>query len=236
MLITLFEILNNIDNWFGSFISPLMRLCLWGAIAGTISIAIYAKLSPQTAITKLKKESRSLQKGILSADIEFKEFLKVSGNSLRTSFKLVATVMGPTIIGALPVLFFIVWIHTYQGYENLPNRSDLAVKSADQSSKLYLSHLNNTDISINADNQVIYTGDPFSPPTSALHKRQWWNVVVASPVGYLAKDASVSNVELNFPKKQFLKWMPEWGRGWEVPFFMCVFIAALAIKIIFRIA
>jgi hypothetical protein len=225
---------------------------MWGALAGTLSIIIYAKLSPQASIAKLKKKIRSLQRKMLSVDLEFADFLRLSRENLKTSLRLFATVLGPALVSALPVLFLAIWIHTYLAYEAPSTPNDLVVTAVDGNVDLRLiCHANVDEIShdeihdhelvspeaimVMADNKVIYSGTPLSPPTPVIHKQRWWSVILDSPAGYVVENAPVDSIRLNLSKKQAVKWMPNWAAGWEFPFFVFVFLAALGIKLGFRI-
>ncbi|MHC4356463.1 MAG: hypothetical protein ACYS0H_27485, partial [Planctomycetota bacterium] len=95
---------------------------------------------------------------------------------------------------------------------------------------------NSEEIVVMAGDKIIYSGAPLSPPTPVLHKRRWWSVLLSSSAGYISEDAPVDSIRLNLVKIQVVKWMPNWAKGWEVPFFVFVFVAALGIKLRFRIA
>jgi hypothetical protein len=91
-------------------------------------------------------------------------------------------------------------------------------------------------VMVMADGKVVYSGDPLSPPTRLIHKRRWWSVFLDNPAGYVVDEAPVESVKLNVSRKQAINWGPNWMRGWEFTFFVFVFIAALGIKLGFRIA
>jgi hypothetical protein len=252
MISELFPALNMVDRWLAGLFPFVVRLSIWGALAGILSITIYAKLSPQASITKLKKKMWSLQREILGADIEFVDFLHLSKENLKTSLKLLANVLGPALISAIPVLLLAIWIHTCLAYGAPPTPNDLVVTAADGNVDLRLFCYTNVDeishdeihdhdlaspkaIVVMADNKVIYSGTPLSPPTPVIHKKRWWSVLLDSPAGYVIEDAPIDSIRLNLSKKQVVKWMPSWATGWEFPFFVFVFLAALGIKLVFRI-
>ena len=253
MISRLFPALNAVDGWLAGLLPFVFRLMIWGALSGTLSILIYAKLSPQAAIKDLKKKIRGLQREMLGLDLEFADFMRLSMENLKTSLRLFAVVLGPGLISVLPVLLLAVWIHTWMAYEAPASLDDLAVMSADENVDLSLivesspNRLSNEQtgddgpqgsdgIVVMAGDKVIYSGAPLSPPTHVLHKRQWWNAILNSPAGYLVKDAPVDSVRLNLLKKQAVKCGPNWARGWEFSFFVFVFIAALGLKLGLRIA
>jgi hypothetical protein len=253
MLSRLFPALSTVDGWLAGLLPFVLRLMIWGALGGSLSILIYARLSPQASIKRLKKKMRGLQREMLGLDLQFADFLKLSGENLKTSLRLFAVVLGPGLVSVLPVLLFAVWIHTCMAYNAPASRGDLVAATADGSVDLRVTGENNSDTSpggkvgddvsatsdtvvIMADGEVVYSGTPLSPPTPVLHKRRWWSVILGSPAGYVVDDAPVDSIRLNLAKKQALKWGPGWARGWELPFFVFVFIAALGLKLGLRIA
>ena len=252
MINELFPILNMVDRWLAILLPFAVRLSMWGALAGILSITIYAKLSPQASIAKMKSKIRSLQREMLSIELEFADFLRLSRENLKTSLRLFIIVLGPALVSAVPVIFFAVWIHTCLAYEAPPTPDDLVVTTEDENIELCLLRNTNLDevphneihdhylansevIVVMADNKVIYSGTPLSPPTSVIHKQRWWNVLLASPAGYVVSDAPIDSIRLNVSKKRVVKWMPDWAAGWEFPFFVFVLLAALGIKLGFRI-
>lgn len=250
MIRELFTALNMVDRWLAGLLPFAVRLSIWGVLAGSLSITIYAKISPQASIAKLKKMTWSLQRKMLCIDLEFVDFMRLSKENLKTSLRLFATVLGPALVSALPVIFLAIWIHTCLAYEAPPTPNDLVVTAADGNVDLRLvrhtndiSHdeIHDHDIAspeaivVMADNKVIYSGNPLSPPIPVIHKKRWWSVLLDSPAGYVVEDAPVDSIRLNLSKKQVVKWMPNWATGWEFPFFVFVLLAALGIKLIFRI-
>jgi len=188
----------------------------------------------------------------LCVNLKFVDFLRLSKENLKTSLKLFAIVLGPALVSALPVIFLAIWIHTCLAYEAPPTPNDLVVTAADGNVDLLLLRHTNMDeishdeihdhdlsnpgaIAVTADNKVIYSGTPLSPPTPVIHKQRWWSVLLGSPVGYVVEDAPIDSIRLNLSKKQVVKWMPKWATGWEFPFFVFVLFAALGIKLVFRI-
>ena len=131
MISKLFPVLNMVDGWLAGLLPLAARLSMWGALAGTLSITIYAKLSPQASITKLKKKTRGLQRKMLCLDLKFGDFLRLSKENLKTSLRLLATVIGPALVSVLPVLFLATWIHTCLAYEVRDASDDLIVTAAD---------------------------------------------------------------------------------------------------------
>src|SRR3546814_19779777 len=73
------------------------------------------------------------------------------------------------------------------------------------------------------------------PILTSLHKEQWWNVLIANPLGYLAADSPLELVEIALPRREVLPFGPWWLRTWEFVFFTTLVAASLAIKLLFRL-
>src|SRR3546814_14368405 len=73
------------------------------------------------------------------------------------------------------------------------------------------------------------------PILTSLHKEQWWNVLIANPLGYLAADSPLELVEIDLPRREVLPFGPWWLRTWEFVFFTTLVAASLAIKLLFRL-
>ena len=95
MISRLFPALNTVDGWFAGLLPFVFRLMIWGALGGTLSILMYARLSPQASIKGLKKKMRGLQREMLGLDLEFADFMRLSIENLKTSLRLFAAVLGP---------------------------------------------------------------------------------------------------------------------------------------------
>ena len=247
----LFLLLNTVDGWIAGVLGLAPRLCLWGALAGVVSMLIYARVSPGAKIAQLKARSRELRNQLMRADGEFQDFLRLSTENLKTSFRLVGTTFVPATISALPVLVLATWIHGNAGFVGPGDHSELESAAEGVTVVVRLrqqpeaarertgmpstSTSGLRGVALMTGDQVIYEGDPLSPPTPTLSKRRWWHTILEAPSGYLRDDAPVEAVSLNVVRRRIVHWVPDWINGWELPFFAAVSLTALAIKLTFRI-
>jgi len=67
-------------------------------------------------------------------------------------------------------------------------------------------------------------------PTPVLHKRQWWNALMANPAGYLDDNNIVELVQLELPEKQFIPLGPPWLRGWLPTFILYLLAFSLLLR------
>ncbi|MCK5622714.1 MAG: hypothetical protein KAJ11_10525, partial [Alphaproteobacteria bacterium] len=76
---------------------------------------------------------------------------------------------------------------------------------------------------------------PLTHPVPVRHKRVWWNMLFANPLGSLSGDAPAEAIEIGLEAQVFMPFGPDWMQGWEALFILVVLIASVAIKIMFRI-
>ena len=50
--------------------------------------------------------------------------------------------------------------------------------------------------------------------SNVLHTRQWWNVLLANPAGYLPDTAGALEITLQLPEMSLLEFGPGWLRHW----------------------
>jgi hypothetical protein len=250
MINMLYPLYHWIDSGLAAVLPLAVRLVIWGGLAGAVSMTLYALVSPQQSITCVKEQLKALRVKSRDDSLEFSEFMALSRQNLKSSFYLLFLTVFPALLSALPVLITASWIHTEHGHR-LPLAADAQKLEAvtpevevrfpgidadslhsktmgDGSTVVY-------GLQLMMDSTTIYRQESFTPPVPVVSKKAWHHVVWSSPVGYLDDDAPVDEVELTVPKRQVLPWMPDWGAGWEVPFFVGVLATALSIKLIFRI-
>ncbi|HEX2478697.1 MAG TPA: hypothetical protein VHK45_05415 [Geminicoccaceae bacterium] len=72
-------------------------------------------------------------------------------------------------------------------------------------------------------------------PVPTIHKREWWNMLLGNPAGYLPDSSPLERVELELTPQHYLPVGPEWLKPWYVPFFGVLLFASLAIKVVAKI-
>ncbi len=249
---TLFPVLGGIDDLMAIILPLLIRISIYGGIAGALAMGIYALASNQTIISHFKSESRRLRKQMLDPDLEHNVFLELTKKNLKVSFALLGRVTGPGLISALPVLLIAVWLQTFFSYAlpekrdkifvtMSPNHSGLSIMTQagifqkEQDTLWIVPSSDSEQIEVRINGDSIYSGSPFTPLTSVISKRKWWHVLLDSEIGYLADEAPIEVLRLELPRKRVLPGVPLWAAGWEWPFFICVLLSSLSIKLIFRL-
>jgi hypothetical protein len=252
-----FDLLNPLfdllDGALESFLTLTPRLVFWAVVGGAASMFTYRLVSGQDKLAELKPQLRQAQKNLAEFDGELDEILPLLGKSLALAMRQFSLALGPALLASIPLLFLLVWMsNRYDLIEPVPgetitvsvigeglslqwnpidgaedlgeNRYRLRWPSTGQS--LTLSDANS------GETVWVLPGPGLSP---VVHPEQWWNSLFANPAGYLADDSAIQLVELQFRQHQFLGFGPGWMRGWEFLFISLLFIASIAIKVVFRI-
>ena len=213
-------------------------------------MGIYYMLSNQSKISSLKKNIKDLQQKIMNNNLEYAEFIDLSKENLKISFLLLLKALGPAVVSSIPVIIIAFWLQVYFSYSMPQKGFLLQINPMPEITKLVITSeslkkiKNNTyvviskktdNISIYEDSQVVYTGNIFSPAVPVIYKRQWWNILMENPAGYLKDASSVEKIIFNFSRKPVIKALPDWISGWELPYLAFILIASLTVKIVFRI-
>lgn len=243
-------ILGAIDDVLGVVLPPLLRLLLWGVVAGWLTMLLYRKFSNQEKIGQLKAEQKVQQKLIAEFDGEFGDLMPLIRKTLGTGFRQLGLAIGPALLATIPVLFLVVWVAGEFAYElpapgaqirfeAEPAAADIAFEPppaavADESGW--------TVTWPEADAEVLMTGGerillrlPLQEPVPVIHDRRWWNLLMANPLGYLPDDLAARAVHIGLPERRYIGFGPEWLRGWMFPFFMTFLLASVAFKFLLKI-
>ncbi|MFO7914928.1 MAG: hypothetical protein R6U43_04460 [Candidatus Krumholzibacteriales bacterium] len=233
MINVIFPLFDAIDGLLAALLPPLVRICLWGVVAGALSVAVYALISPQDKIAGYKEQLRKYRRELMgNQDLEFKEYMAVSRKNLKTSMLFFSSAIGPALVSAVPVIVLLLYLHTSLGY-TAPET--LSAEAPAGGVKLQLSQTQEEVTVRDGNNRVLYSGNPLHPPVPSVSKRWWWNALFENPAGYIRDDAEIDEIRFNTSRRIYLGFMPGWGQGVELPYFLLVFITALSGRIIFRI-
>jgi hypothetical protein len=247
MVNALFPALTAVDGMFASFLPALLRVSIWGGIAGAIAMFVYKFTSNQAAIARLKAETRDLRRRMLDPDLEQAEFGRLIRVNLKTSFSLLGRTLLPGLVSTVPVLLLAAWLSTFYAYVVPPNGEPVRLRVEPQAMAVAIEPANRvagrdgTDwditpspagetLTIVAAGVTAYAGNPFAPPVPEIAKRQWWNALLASEAGYLNPDAGIDLVLIDLPPRRLVGGVPDWLAGWEAPYFLGILVVAVALK------
>ena len=105
-----FPLFDAIDNALAVALPPVVRLVVWGVVAGSVAMLLYALCSSQARIREQKALIASIQSRLKAAKDDFALTMRLSRANLGASFKLLGMVTGPAVLSSLPVAFLLVWV------------------------------------------------------------------------------------------------------------------------------
>lgn len=240
-----------IDSYLAIMLGSFPRVLIWGAIGALASMLIYRLLSRQHVLSELKIQAKQLQNTINSFDGDFTELLPLIGQNLGLSFKRLWKTFIPAMIASLPLLFLVAWCSNQFGYD-MPATGDRISIRLEQGSAYYLESQwvpdegilllddmtgwnmpwpsKNRSVKLKTNNQTTLS----LPPDTAvpvIHKKQWWNTLIANPAGYLSTDSQIDIIYIDFPQHALFQFGPEWLRSWWFSFFAALILVSLILKI-----
>jgi hypothetical protein len=251
MLIYFFQLLSSFDGWIAPYLSGLVRACLYGALSGVGALILYAVVSNQSRIKGLKSEARRLRKQMLDATLSYREMMQLSKKNLMVSLRLLGHALWPCLLSSLPPILFMAWMSIYQSYTLPTNGMPISVTFVPKTAPVVIEPSGiSTEFGngkrviavepgqsmwFGIDGKTVYEGIITNPPVETVHKKRWWNAVMADAAGYIRSDAPVDKIVFDFPRKRFIEGGPAWLATWELPFFLLLFISGIVTKLVFKI-
>lgn len=225
-------LLQWIDDRLSMFIPAPALVGLWAVVGAILCLELYRLVSPQQRISEIKQEAGAAQRRLAAYDGEFEGAWPLMSNLLGLSLKRVGIVLPATLAAAYPVLVLLVWLSNSYGHYFPEPAEEVAVEVAAPLEARWLNGAARQPPRIQArqpDGDVVLEV-PVAAPVPTLHKRAWWNWLMANPAGYLPPGAPVDEIGIDLPKRELLSAGPAWLRGWEAIFVTVLFIAALGYK------
>jgi hypothetical protein len=248
----LFPPLDALDQALSGVLPPLVRLVLYGAASGAITMVVYRLTSDQNGILALKERMRDLRGQLKVAADDFAQTMQLSRENLGVSMHLLFKSLWPALVSSLPVVVIIAWLAmswsqplpaagTAVPLSYQPPTAGLATEPADALSSspgggMLRWPAAEAPAVLKDASGAVYEGLGSKPPASVIHKRVWWNAILGNPAGYLPDNAAVEEVRLELPEREVLHAGPGWARGFELTYFAVVVAFSLVIKFIFKIA
>jgi hypothetical protein len=246
-------LLGAIDQLISPLLPAVIRLVFWGVLAGWLTMLIYRRLSNQQRISELKAEQKIQQKIISGFDGEFEQLFPVIRHTLALGLRQLGLSLGPALLATIPIVFIVIWVAGAFGYhqpeagetvsfETEPGQN--AGERLEWSSPILARATKNgwtltwppsgQRVSLLQDGRPLFEL-PFADSVPVIHKRRWWNWLMANPVGYLPDDAVVDSVNIGLPEQQFLAFGPDWMRGWMFSFFVSFLLSSIGFKLALKI-
>jgi len=210
-----------------------VRLILWSALAATVSMLLYAWLSPQQRISAIRAQMKQTQQQLNEFDGEFDEAMPMIRHNLKLALQQLALITGPAVAALLPMVLVAAWMLPVFGYRMPPPQAPIKVKAepAVASAQWQENAETRTPKVIVADQQGRKLGDfTVTQPAPVIPRLTVMAALAGSPLGFLPRDSAVNEVTLKLPEREYLPWGPSWMRGWTFVFFAVLSVVALGIK------
>lgn len=239
-----------IDGALETLLPEVLRLLLWGVLAGWLTMITYRRLSNQERIGQLKAEQKVQQKLIAGFDGEFQELLPLIRKTLGTGFRQLGLALGPALLATIPVLFLLVWVAGRFAHE-LPEPGQFVEFTPEPAAAAL--HWQPADAAARADGswtlewpqperrfrlgdgEQVFLELPLEKPVPVIHKQRWWNLLMANPIGYLPDDSPLEVVQIGLPENILIPVGPGWMRGWMFSFFASFLLSSVAFKFLMKI-
>lgn len=235
-------LLSWMDGALAAVLPTAGRLVLWGLVAAAFSMALYAVVSPQQRLRRVRKRAVDARRALDSFDGSFAEARPLIAAMLTSSMRQLGLVLAPALLASLPLLFLLAWLHGSFAYVLPEPSAAVSLRTEPQGYQASLQPTEERVGEVPVPSLVVRDGTgrvvearALNAPVTVLHKAQWWNSLIANPLGYLADDSPLERVEIDLPRLEVISFGPAWLRTWEAVFFTALVAASLAIKLAFRL-
>lgn len=235
-----------LDQALAGLVPVFWRLVLWGAIAAIVSMSLYALLSPQRRLRRVREEAVEARRALDLHDGSLAAARPLIGRMFATSMKQLALVFLPAVVASLPILFLLVWLSNAFTYVPFEEAGKVSLKTDPPGYKaevLQAEVESSSGLEVRGDHYLavrdgrgrVVVERRLTAPVATLHKKQWWNGLIANPLGYLDAGSPIENVTIGLPRREVLDVGPWWMRTWEFVFLTTLVVVSLTIKLAFRL-
>ena len=130
-----------VDGLLAMALPPVLRLAIWGTIAGWLTMVVYRFFSDQDKIGTLKALQKEQQKNMAEFDGEFSELLPLIRHTLTLGFRQLGLALGPALLATVPVLFIVIWVAGEFGYVTPVAGSEVYLSIEPASSEIHWSSI-----------------------------------------------------------------------------------------------
>ena len=223
-----------VDRSLLGALPPLVRLILWAVAGAAVSLTLYRLLSPQRRIAAAKAAALDARRRLNAHDGDLESALPLMRQSMKAALRHVGLVFPAAIVASLPVLALLVWLDGAYGYQLPQNRQAPAVSVEPE---VYSGQWQpNGSIEVRDQSGAEVARLTLAQPITHIEKRQWWNVLIGNPAGYLPDQGPIERVTIALPERHYLPIGPDWLRSWVTVALTTLVIASLLIMRVARIA
>ncbi len=257
-------VLGRIDRALSTLLPAAPMVAFWALVSAWLTMWIYGRTSNQRRLAAVKRETRAKRREIRDYQGRFSGLIPLVTDNLRLALRQLALALGPALLAGLPVLIVLVWISGAYGPRLPMAGTDTRVEvSAETRTDTEDWHWHGATArrapgsgaaaawtlswpmpampaTLHADTGPGHRGPslvalPPENPSPVLHKRQWWNTLIANPAGYLPDDSPIARIRIDLPDMEILAVGPDWMRGWMFLYFTLLVAGAIALKLRWRI-
>ncbi len=256
----LFDLLNpvlgSLDYLLGHQLGlpALGRIAVYAAIGGALSMFIYRYLSNQTLIAQLKTEIRDVQGALADTDLQPGQLRSAIRNNLRLTGRQLFLSFWPALLASVPIVFLLAFCSNQFAFTTPVTGERFYVapvgmqdSPADYSWKggnaqwdarkqawtfYYPAKTQSLALNFGDETQLQL---PASIASGVIHKKLWWNWLLANPAGYLPENARIDQFDFSTSPQIIIDWGPGWMRGWLFAFIVFLLGVSLAIKWFWKI-
>jgi hypothetical protein len=222
-----------VDRSLLGALPPLLRLILWASAGAAISLTLYRLLSPQRRIAQAKAAALDARRRLNAHDGDLGTALPLMRQSMKAALRHVGLVFPGALIASLPVLALLVWLDAAYGYQLPQDRQAPAVSVAPEAYRGQWQPNNSIEVRDQSGAEVARL--MLAEPVTHIEKRQWWNVLIGNPAGYLPERGPIDSITIALPERQYLPVGPDWLRSWATVALTALVIASLLIMRLARI-
>jgi hypothetical protein len=222
-----------VDAQLGGVLPPAIRLLLWGAVAGVVSMLLYRVLSPQAAIAHGKRELLGARRALDGHRGSFDEAQPLLRRLLRLALRQVGRTGWPALLASLPVLCLLAWLSSAYGHTFPAPGSAPRLETVPAALTAEWVQASPPRIALDAGGERADVA--LAAPVTLLHKRRWWNVLIGNPAGYLPAATAADLIRIELPRREYVALGPSWLRGWAPLFFTALLATSIALKVGARI-
>jgi len=246
----LFDGVLSFLSWINSFFTGGMPqgivLIGWGMVGSGFSMAIYVLLSSQTKLARIKEDIADARKAVIDYEDDFAQIWNPVKQLLGLSCKQVGYTLLPTMAGAVPIVFLIVWVGGEFNYKDLqagvatrlkvyPGQEKVTVSGSETSFLLtgtgvvcWPKQKERLELIDAGNNRIAVL--PLKKTSPAVEKFHWWNRLFGTPNGYIPDHSPVDKIEIELPRKRYIPFGPDWMGASEAVFILTVLVTSLIIK------
>ena len=230
-----------------AYIPGLLRVLLWGALAGYAGMWIYRRWSPQQRIADLRVELAGVQRQLSGYDGEFAGLMPLIRKQFGLALGQMRLTAGAALLAAVPILLVLPWLSNRYALETPVAGTPIAICVEPQPAATDLRWhpaippvdaqgcwsvpwpATGNEISLQEQVRDILRL-PLEGPASLIHKHHWLNWLVGNPAGYLPDTSRVDRLNFGLRPVELFAWGPAWLRGWEAAFFLSALVVSLYLR------